>query len=127
MGHLISEEGKGGLKLIYISNQSHILLYVSACKCWSLEKIARAAMDLDNNYVVSNMGETLYKSHPALYTLHTISSAVARMKLLNLLTLLVAPAFLLAQPNPQTVTGSTNAHDPSICKDNHGTYWLFSE
>ncbi|KAF8518072.1 glycoside hydrolase family 43 protein [Gautieria morchelliformis] len=48
------------------------------------------------------------------------------LNLLNLLTLLVSPVFLLAQPNPQPVTGSTNAHDPSICKDNHGTYWLFT-
>jgi len=36
------------------------------------------------------------------------------------------PLVILAQPNPGKVTGSTNVHDPSICKDNSGKYWLFS-
>lgn len=31
-----------------------------------------------------------------------------------------------AQPGPGYVTGDTAAHDPTICKDNSGKYWLFS-
>ncbi|THH16702.1 hypothetical protein EW146_g3976 [Bondarzewia mesenterica] len=33
---------------------------------------------------------------------------------------------VLAQyPNPQAVTGDTAIHDPSMCKDSSGKYWLF--
>ncbi|KAF8587037.1 glycoside hydrolase family 43 protein [Ramaria rubella] len=50
------------------------------------------------------------------------------MKVHHLLALIVAPLFtsVFAQPNPQNVTGSTNVHDPSLCKDDRGKYWLFS-
>lgn len=30
-------------------------------------------------------------------------------------------------PNPQTVSGNTAIHDPSLCKDSGGKYWLFGE
>src|ERR1700753_1928078 len=30
-----------------------------------------------------------------------------------------------AYPNPGTVTGNTAVHDPTLCKDNSGKYWLF--
>ncbi|KIJ49750.1 glycoside hydrolase family 43 protein [Sphaerobolus stellatus SS14] len=43
--------------------------------------------------------------------------------------LLTLPLLSLSQttwPAPQNVTGSTDVHDPSICKDNKGKYWLFT-
>jgi len=46
-----------------------------------------------------------------------------------LVSFLLLPLGVLGQttwPAPQNVTGSTNVHDPSICKDNRGKYWLFT-
>jgi len=48
------------------------------------------------------------------------------MKVFSTLLLLLPPFLSLAQPNPGKVTGNVNVHDPSICKDNSGKYWLFS-
>ncbi|TFK95970.1 arabinanase [Pterulicium gracile] len=33
---------------------------------------------------------------------------------------------VLAQPGPGTVTGDTRAHDPTLCRDTSGRYFLFS-
>ncbi|KAG8930717.1 hypothetical protein FRC01_002367 [Tulasnella sp. 417] len=48
------------------------------------------------------------------------------MKLLLLAGLLSAPLIALAVPSPATVSGDTFSHDPTICKDGSGKYWLFS-
>ncbi|KAK2459639.1 hypothetical protein APHAL10511_008284 [Amanita phalloides] len=32
----------------------------------------------------------------------------------------------LAFPNPEYTSGNTTVHDPTMCKDNAGKYWLFS-
>ncbi|KDN41095.1 hypothetical protein RSAG8_07649, partial [Rhizoctonia solani AG-8 WAC10335] len=34
---------------------------------------------------------------------------------------------VLAYPNPGIVTGSTDVHDPSMCRDSSGTYFLFGK
>lgn len=49
------------------------------------------------------------------------------MNLLSLLTVLLAfTCHALADyPAPQAVTGNTAVHDPTICQDRHGTYFLF--
>ena len=45
--------------------------------------------------------------------------------------LYVLSAFALSvvadYPNPQAVSGNTAIHDPSLCKDSSGKYWLFGE
>ncbi|KIO19814.1 glycoside hydrolase family 43 protein [Tulasnella calospora MUT 4182] len=48
------------------------------------------------------------------------------MNLLLLVGLLSAPLTAWAVPSPATVAGDTFTHDPTICKDNAGKYWLFS-
>lgn len=50
----------------------------------------------------------------------------SNMRLLSLVGLLTAPLAALAVVGPGTVYGSTNVHDPTICKDSSGKYWLFS-
>ncbi|KAK7468408.1 hypothetical protein VKT23_002923 [Stygiomarasmius scandens] len=40
--------------------------------------------------------------------------------------LCVAISAVLAQPGPGAVTGNTMVHDPTMCKDEAGTYFLFS-
>ncbi|KAG8990712.1 hypothetical protein FRB90_001643 [Tulasnella sp. 427] len=47
------------------------------------------------------------------------------MRLLSLAGLLAAPLTALATVGPGLVKGSINVHDPSICKDSAGKYWLF--
>ncbi|KAH8115650.1 glycoside hydrolase family 43 protein [Phellopilus nigrolimitatus] len=42
------------------------------------------------------------------------------------LGLLALASSCYAYPNPDTVTGNTTLHDPSVCKDNSGTYFLFT-
>ncbi|KAI0321536.1 glycosyl hydrolase [Amylostereum chailletii] len=44
----------------------------------------------------------------------------------SLLTALALTAMSLAQPGPGTVTGDISVHDPTICKDSAGTYFIFS-
>ncbi|KAJ3523196.1 hypothetical protein NM688_g8766 [Phlebia brevispora] len=46
--------------------------------------------------------------------------------MLSLLLLLVQCAFACAFPEPLPVTGNVTVHDPTICKDYNGTYWVFS-
>ena len=48
--------------------------------------------------------------------------------------MLILPSFLLftiasislAQPGPDRVTGNVNVHDPTMCKDANGKYFLFA-
>ncbi|THU79896.1 arabinanase [Dendrothele bispora CBS 962.96] len=42
------------------------------------------------------------------------------------LVLLTVVSVVFAQPGPGTVTGNTMVHDPTMCKDEAGTYYLFS-
>ncbi|KAI3621244.1 arabinan endo--alpha-l-arabinosidase [Moniliophthora roreri] len=39
---------------------------------------------------------------------------------------LVLAAVARAQVGPGTVTGDTAVHDPTMCKDKNGKYWVFS-
>ena len=36
------------------------------------------------------------------------------------------PRSASAYPNPGVVTGDTTVHDPTMCKDSSGTYFVFS-
>lgn len=44
----------------------------------------------------------------------------------GLLSLLATAGLARAVVGPGKVTGSTNVHDPTMCKDGNGKYWLFS-
>ena len=46
--------------------------------------------------------------------------------LLAVVTLALLPFVANAYPNPGKVTGDTAVHDPTMCKDSSGTYFVFS-
>ncbi|TFK70403.1 secreted arabinase [Pluteus cervinus] len=48
------------------------------------------------------------------------------MLLLSLLSALILAKLTLAQVGPGVVTGNTAVHDPTICKDSAGKYFIFS-
>lgn len=48
------------------------------------------------------------------------------MKLIHLFVLLVASFVAVAYPNPIALTGDTFSHDPSMCKDSTGKYFVFA-
>ncbi|KZV75708.1 glycoside hydrolase family 43 protein [Peniophora sp. CONT] len=48
------------------------------------------------------------------------------MRFVSALVTLASAAVVWAYPNPGKVTGDVNVHDPSLCKDSAGKYWLFS-
>lgn len=48
------------------------------------------------------------------------------MRLLSsILSVLALGLLARAYPNPGTVTGNTASHDPSMCKDSSGKYFVF--
>ena len=47
------------------------------------------------------------------------------MRLPATFSLLAFAAFGRAVVGPGVVTGDTAVHDPTMCKDNSGTYWVF--
>lgn len=49
------------------------------------------------------------------------------MSILLNLVLLVLVCGAYAYPNPGTVTGDTAVHDPTMCKDDNGKYFVFCE
>ncbi|EKM57413.1 glycoside hydrolase family 43 protein [Phanerochaete carnosa HHB-10118-sp] len=44
----------------------------------------------------------------------------------SILPLLAFAAAAVAQPNPGRVTGDISVHDPTICKDDSGTYFIYA-
>ncbi|KAI5117914.1 hypothetical protein M0805_003606 [Coniferiporia weirii] len=42
------------------------------------------------------------------------------------LAILALVGLSFAYPNPEAVTGNTDLHDPTLCKDDSGTYFLYS-
>lgn len=48
------------------------------------------------------------------------------MQWLSSLILLAIAQICAAYPNPGVVTGNTAVHDPTMCKDDAGTYFVFS-
>ncbi|VDB96680.1 unnamed protein product [Peniophora sp. CBMAI 1063] len=48
------------------------------------------------------------------------------MRLFSALVSLALAAVATAYPNPGKVTGNVNVHDPTMCRDSAGKYWLFS-
>ena len=48
------------------------------------------------------------------------------MRILPSLLLFAIAGFSLAQPGPDRVTGNVNVHDPTMCKDDSGKYFIFS-
>ncbi|THH05932.1 hypothetical protein EW145_g4443 [Phellinidium pouzarii] len=48
------------------------------------------------------------------------------MHWLSLLATLTFASFSLAYPNPTVVSGDTKLHDPTLCKDDSGIYFLYS-
>lgn len=50
---------------------------------------------------------------------------ILTMRWLTLFQVAVSVVLTVAQPGPGTVTGDTFSHDPTICKDAAGTYYLF--
>ena len=47
------------------------------------------------------------------------------LKAYLLVTFSAFASLVVAVPGPGHVTGSTDVHDPTICKDSNGKYWLF--
>lgn len=54
------------------------------------------------------------------------TSAFANMRFLSIGAFSLIPLIVTAYPDPGSVTGDTAVHDPTICKDDSGTYFVYS-
>lgn len=56
-----------------------------------------------------------------------VAETVSMMNLLSYFTPILLATFARAVVGPGVVTGDTAVHDPTMCKDNSGTYFVFCE
>ncbi|KAG7088888.1 hypothetical protein E1B28_012835 [Marasmius oreades] len=55
-----------------------------------------------------------------------LQQPLQNMRFLSVALALIIAAVVSAVPGPGVVTGDTAVHDPTMCKDKNGKYWVFS-